>query len=255
MPIFPFLARIPIWWIRVVVLGGLGLPLLSGWPINVLTEYLISIMVALGEDATGAMPIASICAWGAYGVAIWFVVFLNTGGSKFLEYLSVAVVLALTTAFSGALIRKLIPFLNGDTQKAVVDYKMCWLCLVIMITVPFTFMSVNLFSAKGLLERARAARSNRFPLLYLHVCLALRMLQHVGEVVTRLLDVWREEHPSLLLPRNRREWKGKWYSSANFLPWATDAVSTWIFACMMMTFAPLSAFVHELESIKRLPEE
>jgi hypothetical protein len=240
------------WWLRLLALCLLGFPLFTGWPINILTFHILPLVSGIDADSSKSVLIASICAWTLYGGIIWFAVFLNIGAHKFLEYMAVAIVTALTTAILGALLRKAFPFLDGQNSPGAVDFKMVWLYLMIMTSVPFSLMSINLFSASKLLDsaKARAAKNARFPLYYLHVCLALRMLQHVGEVVVRLFDVWREEHPEILIPRNRREWKGKWYSYANFFPWAAEAVWAWIFACMMMTFAPLPSFVHEIRSIR-----
>lgn len=252
MPAFPFFNKISRWWLRLLALFILGFPLFTGWPINILASQLLPLANGIDADLAKNELIASICAWSLYGGLIWLAVFLNVGAHKFLEYMSVAIVLALTTAILGAVVRKILPFIEGRSIPGLVDFKMVWLYLMIMTSVPFSLMGINLFSASKLLELAqrKAEKNARFPMFYLHLCLALRMLQHVGEVVVRLFDVWREEHPDVIVPRNRQEWKGKWYSSANFFPWAAEAVSAWIYACMMMTFAPLSSFVHEVRSIR-----
>jgi hypothetical protein len=252
MPIFPFLTNMPAWWLRFILLLMLGLPLLTGWPINLLATQLLPFLARVDTNFDEVQLIAFICSWALYSAFIWIVVLLNVGTFKFLEYMSIAVVVAITTALLGALVRKVLPMLDGSKGPGVIDTRMVWVYLMIMTSVPFSLMAINMFSSKKILDaaRSRMAKKGTTPTLYLHLCLALRMLQHVGEVVVRLFDVWREEHPEILIPRNRREWKGKWYSSANFFPWAVDAVSSWAFALMMMTFAPLPSFVHEIKSIQ-----
>ena len=254
MPIFPFFSRISPWWLRLSVLFLFGMPIFTGWPLNVVAAYFIPFTSAIADEPATQALIALDSAWTLYAGLIWTVIYLNVGKHSFKEYAWVAFILALTTAGGGLVARKIFPFLDGQSNSWLVYFKMLRLFIIIISTVPFILMSINLFSSKNLLMMAqsRAEKSKASPEFYLHLCLALRMLQHVGEVGVRLLDVWREEHPSLLLPRHRRDWNIKWYSFANFLPWAIDAISAWAFACLMVTFAPLPSFVHELQSIKSI---
>jgi hypothetical protein len=254
MPILPFFSKLSPWWLRLAALLLFGMPIFTGWPIETIAAYGMPFASTITTEPATQMFIDSISAWTLYAGFIWIVVFLNIGAHSFKDYVSVAFFLALTTAVLGLVVRKILPFIDGQTSSELINFKMAKLFIIIMSTVPFTLMSINMFSSKNLLiiAQSRSEKSKTSSDLYLHLCLALRMMQHVGEVVVRLLDVWREEHPSLLVPRHHRDWRMKWYSSANFFPWAVDAVSAWIFACMMITFAPLPSFVHELQSIKSI---
>jgi len=149
-----------------------------------------------------------------------------------------------------------VPSISGHVSVDLVNFKIAKIFIIILSTVPYTLMAINLFSAKNIIDRARSRYTGQknIPEFYLHLCLALRMFQHVGEVVTRLFDVWTEEHPQLLIPRNRRQWGVNWYSPVHFFPWAVEAISSWIFACLMVTFAPLPAFVRELKVMQRAPD-
>jgi hypothetical protein len=252
MRLKPDLSLVRPWWLRLAVLFVVGLPLFTGWPIETTGRIFAPFFARAGYEPGFSMYIAVICSWFVYISLIWVLVYSNVGATVFWEYFGAALVLGLTTAFLGSAVCKLFPFIAGGESGYWISFKMTKIFIMVISTVPYLFMTVNLFSAQNVLEigRQRCSQKGTFPPIYLHWCLALRMFQHVADVVRRLLDVWAEENPDLLLPRNRRDWGVKWYSTANFFSWAAEAISAWIFACLILTFVPLPAFVHELQNIR-----
>ena len=83
------------WWLRLIILLSIGIPVLTGWPVNIATESIKEILPVTPE-------MANIFVWMVYACFIWLVVFLSAGEKKLLEYLAIAFMLGLTTSISGA---------------------------------------------------------------------------------------------------------------------------------------------------------
>lgn len=246
------------WWLRLLLLFIIVIPAFTGWPIeawagNVMELFFQSTKKA---NASSYLKISILFLWMVYGCFIWFIVFWNVGKKRFWDYFTGAFLLGLTTVIVGALVRKAIPYISFGIPPEEISFRFFKILIIISITVPYFMFAVNSFSPKGVIEwtRGRSSSEGVFSRAGLHVALVLRMFQHVGEVVFRLFEIWSEEHPEFLLPRNRRDWNIKWYSFGNFFPWALEALISWVFACLMLTFAPLPIFVTELESIARSRE-
>ena len=226
------IAGVKPWWLRLLLLLIIGGPAIINLP-----TYFFS---------DGIKPITLILFWAGYACFIWLFILLNVGIRDLLNMLSGAFVLALTTAMLGAAARKLFPFLAGGMSHEVIDLKMVTLFLVMVSVIPYGLLFVGSFSARGIIE-ALSKRRGVVRNTGIHLALGLRVLQHVGEVFIKLLVVWSEEHPSMLLPRHRRDWNGRWYAKANFVPWFYDSAKSWIYACMMHTFEPIPVLVNEIQ--------
>jgi len=235
------------WWLGFAVLLLLGLPALSGWPLADVTKGLERL---IPFELQNVGEISNIVSWVIYSCIVWMVVFSSVGIRKFLEYLAASFIIGLTTALLGAVMRKAIPILAGSLSADEISLKMVNLLLVIVTVVPYALMFVNSFSAKNLITKLTNSKGKR-KTMGLHFALLLRVIQHAGEVIFNLLEIWNEEYPDKILPRHRKDWGVKWYSFANIFPWAWGAVFAWIYATMIHTFEPIPSMVDEVENINR----
>lgn len=226
------IANVQPWWLRLFLLLVIGLPAILNLP-----SYFFS---------AGSAPIEFIAFWAGYACFIWLFIVLNVGIRTLLNILSGAFALAITTAMLGAGARKLLPFLSGGVGHDDINIKMATLFLVMISVIPYGLMFVSSFSARGIIDRL-ATGGSRTRSSGIHLALGLRVLQHVGEVFLKLLTVWSEEHPGILLPRHRRDWNGQWYAKANIAPWFYESLKSWIYACMMHTFEPIPVLVNEIK--------
>lgn len=226
------IANVQPWWLRLLLLLGIGVPAIVNLP-----SYFFSV-----SDT----PIKLIAFWAGYACFIWLFIVLNVGIKMLLNILSGAFVLAITTAMLGAGARKLFPFLGGAVAHDDINIKMATLFFVMISVIPYGLLFVSSFSARGIIDKLSTGGSITRN-TGIHLALGLRVLQHVGEVFIKLLVVWSEEHPSILLPRHRRDWNGQWFAKANIAPWFYESVKSWIYACMMHTFEPIPVLVNEIQ--------
>lgn len=238
---FPLLKRVP-WYIRLLIL--IGLPILMGLSVDIAIENTKELLHAKPE-------MASIFTWTIYACLIWGIVFLNAGGKKLLEYLAMAFILGLTIIILGVIMRKLIPIIAGNLSGDEVSFMMIRKFFIIIMTLPYSMLVINSFSAQNLIARIIKTKG-KFKTIGLHFALAIRVFQHTGEVIFNLLEIWAEEHPEKLLPRHRRDWGIKWYSKTNVFLWMVEAISAWIFACTIQTLAPVLVMADEVEKINKL---
>lgn len=232
------------WWLRLIILLSIGIPVLTGWPVNIATESIKEILPVTPE-------MANIFVWMVYACFMWLVVFLSAGEKKLLEYLAIAFILGLTTSISGAIMRKVFPFIAGGLSGYEVSFKMVKLLIMIITVVPYSILVMNSFSARNLIKNLTKMKG-KFRTIGLHFALAFRVFQHVGEVIFNLREIWSEEHPEKLFPRHRRGWSEEWYSGVNVFPWVWEAVFAWIFACIILAFEPIPAMVDEVEKINKV---
>lgn len=238
---FLLLKRVP-WWIRLLIL--IGLPILMGWFAGIAIENTEELLHAEPE-------MASIFTWMIYACFVWGIVFLNAGGKKLLEYLAMAFILGLTILILGVIMRKLLPILAGNLSGVEITFMMIRKFFMIIMALPYSMLVINSFSAKNLIARI-IKKKGKFKTIGLHFALAIRVFQHTGEVIFNLLEIWTEEHPEKLLPRHRRSWGIKLYSKTNVFPWIVEAISAWIFACIIQTIAPILVMANEVEKINKL---
>ena len=231
------------WWLKLLLLLTLGLPGLSGWPAGVFVRH-------LQETGFFTPEIAYVCVWGTYACCVWMVVLLNAGITKLLTYLGAAFTLALTVAILGALMRGLFPVLALGLSKEATSFKLIRIFINIIVFLPYSILFINSFSAKHLIDKV-ARLGGRYRTVGLHLALAFRVFQHTGEVVFNLFEIWTEEYPEKILPRNKNELGVRWYSPVKILVWVWGSIHAWIFACIIHTFEPIPAMVEEVERINR----
>lgn len=231
------------WWLKFLLLLLLGMPGFSGWPTGLFVLYL---------QGTGLFTpeIAYVCAWGVYACCVWMVVLLSAGTNKLLAYLGAAFTLALTVAILGAIMRGLFPILAAGMSKEAISFKLIRIFINIIVFLPYSVLFINSFSAKRLIDNV-ALLGGRYRTVGLHLALAFRVFQHTGEVVFNLFEIWTEEHPEKILPRNKNDLGTHWYSSVKILVWVWTGIHAWIFACIIHTFEPIPAMVEEVERINR----
>lgn len=229
--------RIRPWWLRLLSLLLVGLPLFTWWPATKLQLALESFLPA-GQASFLVFPLITFY--------IWLVCLPTLGLRQMLDYLAAAFGIALTTVISGAVLRLCMPFLFNENH-IYGQFRLLKLYFNILAVFPYSLTFLNSFSVSGLVGRLAKTRG-KFREAGLHLALALRICQHVGEVIPKLLLVWREENPDLLLPRFRDDWRGiavflKWPA------WVIRSLAQWIFACIILTFEPIPVMVNEIEQI------
>ena len=231
------------WWFKLVLLLMLGLPGLSGWPNTWFVQQL---------QATGlfTLELAHVIVWVVYAVCVWLVGLLSVGPHKLLAYLGAAFVLALTVAMLGAILRGLFPLLAAGLSREATSFKLIRIFINIIIFLPYSVLFINSFSAKKLIDRV-AHLDGRYRTVGLHLALAFRVFQHTGEVVFNLFQIWIEEHPEKIIPRNSGGPGVRWYTPGKLLVWIWGCIHAWIFACIIHTFEPIPAMVAEVERIDR----
>ncbi len=237
------LKRVIPWWIKFLFLLILGLPGFSGWPTG-------SFVQRLQETGLFTPEIAHVCVWVLYACCVWGVVLLSAGKNKLLAYLGAAFVLALTVAILGAVMRGLFPLLAAGMSKEAISFKLIRIFINIIIFLPYSILFINSFSAKNLIDRV-SLLGGRYRTVGLHLALAFRVFQHTGEVVFNLFEIWTEEYPEKILPRNKSDLGVRWYSPVKILVWIWGSIHAWIFACIIHTFEPIPAMVEEVERINR----
>lgn len=225
------------WWLKLALLMLAGLPLISNLPAELVTGLL---------DQSFPAEFARILAAPLLTFFIWLICWPSLGTRKLLDYISGAFFLAITTVLLSAVLRLILPdALTPDPAQNRV--RLIRLFYNILAVFPFSLMFINAFSVRNLIENLSQTRGERRTLGF-HLALTLRIFQHVGEVIGRLLLIWREEHPRLLLPRHCHDWRGfrmPWRLSL----WLSASISHWIFACIILTFEPIPVMVEEIEQI------
>ena len=226
------------WWLKLLLLMVVGIPIFSSRPAFFLAEQFENFLPS-GAGIIVAVPVCTFI--------IWLACLPSLGFGKLLDYLAAAFVIALTTVITGAVLRQMFPFVFG-----VRDYdgslRLLRLYFNILAVFPYSLTFINSFSVSGMINRFSRIHG-RFRLPGLHLALTVRVFQHVGEVISRLVTIWYEENPAILLPRHRDDWKQgplwiyKWFS------WAVFCIYRWIFACIILTFEPIPVMVNEMEQI------
>lgn len=231
------------WWLKLVLLLMLGLPGISGWPNTWFVQQL---------QTTGlfTMELSHVIVWVVYAGCVWLVVLLSVGPHKLLAYLGAAFALALTVAMLGAILRGVFPLLAAGLSREATSFKLIRIFINIIVFLPYSVLFINSFSAKKLIDRV-AHLDGRYRTVGLHLALAFRVFQHTGEVVFNLFQIWIEEHPEKIIPRNRGGPGVRWYTPGKLLVWIWGCIHAWIFACIIHTFEPIPAMVAEVERIDR----
>ncbi len=236
LPAFLKLQHLRPWWLKIAVLMLIGYPLFSNRPAAF-------IGAAMGQHLPETL--GPMLAWPLITFFVWACCLPSLGTAKLLDYLAAAYAMAITTVVSGAVLRLALPAIfPADTAD---NFRLLRVYFNILAVFPYSLTFLNSFSVSNLMNRLTRTRG-RFREAGLHLALALRICQHVGEVIPKMLLVWREENPDLLLPRCRDDWHGisplvKWPM------WFVRSISQWIFACIILTFEPIPVMVNEIEQI------
>lgn len=236
-PAFLKLQNLRPWWLKMAVLVFIGYPLFSNYPAGIIAAGLEKLV----PEAPG-----NILAWPLITFLIWACCLPSLGTEKLLDYLAAAYTMAITTVVSGAILRGILPAIF-PADIAADNFRLLRVYFNILAVFPYSLTFLNSFSVSNLMTRFSKARG-RFRNAGLHLALALRICQHVGEVIPKLLLVWREEHPDLLLPRHRDDWHG-FSPLAKWPMWVIRSISQWIFACIILTFEPIPVMVNEIEQL------
>lgn len=229
-------AEIKPWWLKLIFLLLIGLPPISGYP--------ISIFMTPGNS------IHNILLWLGYGCFIWLFILLNVGARQLLKYLSFAFTLALITSFLGVIIRKLTGFIfeQSTADAEYVSFKMLSLLIVMISVIPYTLFFINCFSASSFVSKL-SFDVNKNHKIKIHLALALRVFQHVGEVMTNLLVVWKEENPLMLKPRFREDLTENKLSIVSWFNWFKNSLVTWCFALLIHTFEAIPYLSEEMRTV------
>lgn len=219
------------WWLRLLLLIVIGSPIVGGLP-----------RLLAATD-----PMTELAACTGYAIFVWLVIYLSVGGKQLLFYLEPAVLLALTTAFTGAVVRKLVPALfGGGDGSALMSLALVKLFVTMLTVLPYAIFCINCFSARGLLlaSTAKAARGSAYAQ---RAAVVLRTFQHVSETFISLLDVWREEHPRRVWPRFHADWARSKLGTLNAMTWLGHAVVVWAVALLVHSIAAIPPLVDEID--------
>jgi len=223
-------------WFKLLILIFIGLPPFTGWP--------------LSRFMSGNYAVHNISVWTAYGVFIWLFTGLNVGGKQLLKYLSVAftaslLILMLTGVFSH------IPFLNPEKpadESLALSYTSAMTFVIMIAVIPYGLFAINCFSASAYVQTLQFQSGKRFK-FKVHLALALRVCQHVGDVLMKLFDIWREENPRLIRPRFATDLNESKLSFIGYILWFKNAVVTWCFALLSHTFEAIPYFSEEMRIV------
>lgn len=224
------------WWLRLFVLAIVGAPAICCWPINKLAQV--------------DNQMSEIFLWFSYACIVWSLILVNVGPCKLLQHLSGAFIMAITVIMLGSIARRLFPVFSGGLSSNEISVKMIKQLATMVTVIPYAIFVVNSFSAQGIIKHVITLKGNKQKRL-LHFALALRVIQHVGEVCYTLKFIWVELHPGIIYPSFKKDWKKEWYSQARIFQWLFRAISAWIFALFIHTFETVPVIVDEIRRIEK----
>lgn len=214
------LLRLMPWWLRLTFFILLAAPLVN---IHLITRWL--------PDE----PMLRIAAMTGYAMAIWLVVIASAGLEKFFTYIAPAAVMLVATAIIGPAVTAAFG-LGGDTkaQTEQINEHTVRVALMLLTSLPYAFLVIQSFSASHILERlSRNAGTQSY--WQMTIAVWLRVFQHLTEMFPALILVWREENPSMLLPRHTDDWRTQNFlkKAVSLADWAVSAAMTWA-RCLLM---------------------
>lgn len=223
-------------WLKLLILLLIGLPPITGYPITIF--------------ATPENSLHNIMLWLAYGCFIWLFILLNVGLKQLLHYLSFPFTLALVTTFLGVIFRNFQSFIFEDSaaDSEYISFKMLSLFVVMISVIPYTLFFINCFSVSSFVANLSFDVKKNYK-YKIHLALALRVFQHVGEVASNLLVVWKEENPLIIKPRFREDLTESKYSIVKWLNWFKNSAITWCFALLMHTFEAIPYLSEEMRTV------
>ncbi len=226
------------WWLKLILLMAVGIPIFSSRPALFMAEHIEKILF----PGTGLIIAVPLCTF-----IIWLACLPSLGPAKLLDYLAAAFAIALTTVITGAVLRQMFPLFLG-TRDYGDSMRLLRLYFNILAVFPYSLTFINSFNVSDLINRFSRIHG-RFRLPGLHLALTVRVFQHVGEVISRLVTIWYEENPDILLPRHRDDWNSGPVWLYHWFVWLVSCIYRWIFACIILTFEPIPVMVNEMERI------
>jgi hypothetical protein len=237
------LAAVRPWWLRLFILAMLGHPLVASRVLHgqLHKEHLFF----------------DIGNWTTYALFIWMFVGLCVGLKRLLDWLSIAAIFALTVLLTGAILRKtglwsLIERTVGttttDPTQSLID--LLFRFFMILAATPFAMLVIESFPASDLMRWVSRRGATHTARVVLVAAMFLRMFQHVGEVVTRCMVAWREENPSVILPRYRGDWVGSIFRKLGVLEWIKVSVSSWCAAIAVQSLAAIPTVVRDFRRVQ-----
>ncbi len=239
------IAEVRPWWLRLFFLGLLGSPLMTS---GILHRQ-------LHEDHF----FRDLAYWTAYAVFIWLLVALCVGLKTLTEWLMIASISAMTILITGAIFRKLgvwetlqkLVASPSTTDSAQDLMDLIFRFIMILVATPFALLIISSFPATDLMRWVSRQGATRTATVALVGAIFLRMLQHVGEVVTRCMLAWEEENPAILLPRYSADWAGSVVRKIGILEWVKVSVVAW---CSVIAIHSLAAVPTVVKDFRRVRE-
>lgn len=228
-------------WLRATVLALLSVPALTDFPLA---------QLAYGHD-----PYFKVMLWAGYCVLLQLLIIHNATFREWLTIFSLASGIGMFTALSGATIEYLTRFgLSYEPSNAqqVLGLQYLRQALVILSVVPLALFAARCFPVSEICAR-RLGKRGSVPLRTRVTILLLRILSHQAEVVPRILTVWREEMPRLVVPRVT---EGRVHTPIGHLKSGLrrlyQAIEAACLVLVIRSFEPLPMFVHEVMSFDDL---
>lgn len=196
--------------------------------------------------------------WTAYMVFLWIFIWLCVGLKMVADWVTVSTISAFTVLATGAIFRRLGIWVwlqsffhstqSTDATQSLMD--LMFRFIMISASGPFALLVINSFPAADLMRWISRRSASRTTAIALICAIFLRMLQHVGEVVTRCMVAWREENPDIIAPRFCADWSGSIFLKVGFLQWMKTAVVAWCGAIAMHTLTAVPAVVADFRRVQ-----
>ncbi|MDD3000181.1 MAG: hypothetical protein PHF29_00315 [Candidatus Riflebacteria bacterium] len=222
-------------WLRFIIFIIVGLPLFSNSPARFISQILSKFFNP---------EFALIITYPLISFFIWLFCLPSLGLKKLLDYMAAAFAIALTTVITSSLLQYLLPFIFEKDAYAS-SVRLLRLYFIVLAVFPWSLTFINSFSPDSIIN-ALMHLKKPFRETGLHFALALRVFQHVGTVVGRLLIIWKERHPSIIVMRHVGEIKNLDFIW-EWIRWLACSLIDWVYACLILTFEPIPAMVNEFE--------
>lgn len=236
--------------IRLLVLIVIGIPCLCYWPLTLLSSDLNTF--------------SFVGMWLFYMLFLHVLIILNVGVDDWAVWFAAACVLACVTVGSAVLVLGILDHLGvlelltragihvpdskeGQYTKTMWSWEQLRKGLMIVTVIPFAIFVIQSFSVASGIERAArwAGRRGRYAG---HALMALRVLQHVAEILGPMILIWREEHPDLIKPRLREDVRGFVHNARDIITWIIGAIVIWTKATLVFALEPVPMFCWTIES-------
>lgn len=202
------------WWLRLALFAVIAAPLVN--------MHLVTMWAA---DETHARILAA----AIYTLIIWAFIVACVGWEKFFAFMSAAAVMCVAAVIIGGAVRWVLGMAGAtDAQRLQINVQLVDVAFMLMTSLPYAFFVIQAFSASQLLEKVSRQAGTKSG-WRLNVAVWLRVFQHLSEMFPALLLVWKEENPSLLLPRHTNDWRRQNIIQriVSWVDWGCSAAMTW----------------------------